>query len=176
MVSPKFVFLNGYAGSGKDAVGKILSEKGYARYAFADSVKVHVAQKFSIPLELTQTQSGKGTLINNKSVRTYLIEESALMKVVSNDPAYWAKIVAQNVVAAQAQLVVITDWRYIAEYEQFRILFPNSEFTTIRILRNSVQPINDPSEHELDHIICDYTLQNHTTLEDLKKQLTLLPI
>jgi dephospho-CoA kinase len=164
--------MTGYAGSGKDEAGKVF--KGYTRYAFADMLKLFSAERHNFPFALTQTQEGKATKIqsayNNSvaSVREFLISDSAEMKQAHNNPAFWAKLLAKKIKDEQPKKVVITDWRYNAEFKNFKEEFINSKITTLRIFRNSVTPLKDPSEHELDQVVCDYTIQNNSTIEMLK--------
>lgn len=165
----KIILICGYAGSGKDAAGAVLQDKGYKRYAYADMLKIQTAHKYGFPFELTQMQEGKATIVaaENKSVRQLLIIEAALMKELYNDPAYWARLLADAIRSSSSSKVVITDWRYNAELTNFQEEFPHAQITTIRINRPSVIPSADPSEHELDNYQCNYTIQNEGTLEQL---------
>jgi hypothetical protein len=170
--------ITGYAGSGKDAAGKVLQKLGYKRYAFADMLKIQCAQKYDFPFELTQTQEGKSTVVvpttlPAKTVRQVLIEEAALMKELHNDPAYWAKLLAESIKLDQPTKVVITDWRYNAEIEHFQNEFRASPITTLRIQRPSVVQSEDPSEHELDNCPCNYTIVNEGTLEQFEETIML---
>lgn len=182
----QFFFITGYAGSGKDEVGKILQEQGYKRYGFADMVKIHTADKHKFPLELTQSQTGKNTLVispqsnTTQTVRQFLIDESQFLKNGFNDQAVWAKILERLIKEQNSPdiplKIVITDWRYPEELSHFQETFPDVPIKTVRIVRTNIIPLNDLSEHSIDHIVCDYTINNDTTLEDLKQQVMQLPI
>lgn len=180
MMTPNLVLLTGYAGSGKDEVGKIYQNKGYKRYAFADLVKIHAADKHGFNVDLTKTQEGKSTIVKSKydqqdaTVRQYLIDESALMKELYDEPAFWAILLEKQIKEEPPHNVVITDWRYEAEINHFVKEFTECKITKIRIHRTSVKPLTDPSEHNIDHIVCDYTIQNDGSLEELKNQVTAL--
>jgi len=186
MSQSQFFFITGYAGSGKDEVGKILQTHGYKRYGFADMVKIHTADKHKFSVELTQTQTGKNTLVlsptcnTTQTVRQFLIDESQFLKTAFNDPAVWAKILEKLIKEQnspdQPLKIVITDWRYPDELSHFQQTFPLVTIKTVRVVRNSVTPLPDLSEHSIDHIVCDYTINNDTTLEDLKQQVMQLPI
>jgi len=173
----EIILITGYAGSGKDAAGHVLQKLGYKRYAFADMLKIQCAQKYNFPFELTQTQEGKSTVVLSKSksktVRQVLIEEAALMKEVHNDPAYWAKLLAESIKLDQPNKVVITDWRYTAEIAHFQNEFRATPITTVRIQRSSVVQSQDPSEHELDNSSCNYTILNDGTLEEFNDTIML---
>ena len=198
-MTQEIFLISGYAGSGKDAAGKVYQKLGYTRYAFADMLKIQCAQKYDFPFELTQTQEGKNTVVLSKSkssvvlskskssvvlskskgssacktVRQLLIEEAALMKELHNDPAYWAKLLAKIIKTDQPKKVVITDWRYTAELANFQEEFRDSPITTVRIQRSSVVPSEDPSEHELDNYSCNYTIVNDGSLEQFEETLML---
>jgi hypothetical protein len=181
-MTKSIIFITGYAGSGKDYVGTILAEKGYKRYAFADMLKIHVADVHGFDLALAHTQSGKQTTVLSKktntpeTVRNLLIEESAKAKEMYNDQAFWARILEKLIKTDPPEKVVITDWRYEAEITHFKAEFPTTQFHTIRVVRDSVTPSTDPSEHNIDHIVCDYTIFNNQTTIDLKHKVTQLPI
>jgi hypothetical protein len=182
MMTSNLVLITGYAGSGKDEVGKILLEAGYKRYAFADLVKIHTSDKHGFDIELTKTQEGKNTVVTSKfdqqiaTVRQFLIDESAFMKVVYNNPAFWALLLEKQIKELPPHNVVITDWRYEAELNHFLEEFNLCKITKIRIHRDSVKPLTDPSEHNIDHIPCDHTIQNNGTLEELRNQVSALGI
>jgi hypothetical protein len=176
------VLITGYAGSGKDEVGKILQNKGYKRYAFADLVKIHTADKHGFVIDLTKTQEGKNTIVKSKydqreaTVRQFLIDESALMKEVYNEPAFWAILLEKQIKDEPPHNIVITDWRYIAELNHMVKEFTDCKITKIRIQRNSVKPLEDPSEHNIDNVTCDYTIENNSSLDDLKNLVLTLPL
>jgi hypothetical protein len=157
------VMLSGYAGSGKDTAGKILIARGFKRYAFADAVKVYSANLHGYPLSLTHTQEGKCQKVGDKTVRQLLIEDSANAKEEHGDPAYWAKKTAASILSDKTEYVVITDWRYRAELDHFRSAFPDAILQTIRLERDSIQILADPSEHDLDGQQMDITIDNSNT-------------
>jgi hypothetical protein len=100
------------------------------------------------------------------------------MKELYNNPAFWAiileKIIKEENNTKQIQ-IVITDWRYEAELNHFIKEFADFQIITIRIIRNSVKPLDDQSEHNLDQINCDYTIYNNDTITVLKEQIVQLP-
>jgi hypothetical protein len=156
----RIILLSGYAGSGKDIVGSLFVERGYKRYAFADKVKSFTAKRHGFPLEMTLTQEGKNTIVKSvlgstATVRDFLIIESARMKRERDDSAYWAAKVSRKISRHNEKFVVITDWRYKVEYEHLVKAFPTAVIQRLRILRPSVQPMQDASEHELDNAEVD---------------------
>jgi hypothetical protein len=182
MSTSNLVLITGYAGSGKDEVGKILQENAYKRYAFADLVKIHTADKHGFSIDLTKTQEGKNTIVKSRynqqdaTVRQFLIDESALMKEEFDEPAFWAILLEKQIKDEPPHNIIITDWRYEAELNHMLKEFTDCRIIKIRIQRNSVKPLEDPSEHNIDHIVCDYTIENNGSLEELRRQVTLLPL
>lgn len=172
----RIILLAGYAGSGKDTVGSLFVKRGFSQFAFAHEVKVHSSQLHGFPFELTQTQEGKDTLVKSRydlrfaSVRTFLIDDSAHMKIVHNNPAYWATKVAEAILKADCEAVVITDWRFKAEYEHLKQAFPGANIMRIRVYRPSVTPLESFSEHELDEEPFMCTIHNTGTIEELDDQ------
>jgi hypothetical protein len=171
------VLIAGYAGSGKDFAGSLFIEKGYQRFAFADEVKQATCKRHGIPFHLTQTHEGKATVVTSAldgieaTVRWFLINESARAKAVSNNPAYWAELLAEQIKKSAATNVVITDWRYKAEYTHLRAAYPNAAIQRIRITRPGIVVLQDPSEHELDNEQYDMIINNSGSPEYLEKQL-----
>jgi len=165
----KFVLLTGYAGSGKDTVGSVFQKYGYKRYAVADMLKYYSAEKHGFEFILTQTQEGKSSLFNNKTVRQYLIDDAAILKKEHNDPSYWIKPLVELIITDGVQNIVITDWRYNAEITHIYESFPHAEIVTVRIVRGSIIPLLDDSEHELDNYTVDFTIQNNGSLDYLNK-------
>lgn len=170
----KIILLAGYAGSGKDTAGLVFQKVGYKRYAVADMVKHYSAKRHGFSFDLTQTQEGKMVLHNNKTVRQYLIDDAAEKKAENNDPAYWIKLMAELIVTDGISDIVVTDWRYHAELTHLKEAFPNAKFTTIRVVRDSVVPLDDISEHELDSVCTDYVVKNNDSFDYLNESLLLI--
>ena len=138
---------------------------------------------------MTQTQEGKSTLVTSiltkdtASVREFLIIDSAEAKIQHKDPAFWAKILEKKIQTEETKNIVITDWRYNAEYNHFKSTYdsyfgsasdalhePNS-IITVRIIRPGISILDDTSEHELDNFKTDFTILNDSTIEYLDNQL-----
>jgi len=168
--------ISGYAGSGKDAAGRVFERLGFRRYGFADALKIESAKNHGYDYALTQTVQGKATLVRSTKthrtapVRTFLIEDSAKAKQTHADEGYWAKLVADQIEKETPKFVVITDWRYNSEYSTLRARFPQAKLVRIRVVRPSVQPSPDPSEHNLDSSPVDFTIHNNSTLSILSEQ------
>ena len=168
--------ISGYAGSGKDAAGRVFERVGFRRYAFADILKQRSSEDHGFNMALTLTEVGKATLVKSKkthrtgTVRSFLIEDSAQAKKTHADEGYWAKLVADQIAQETPKFVVITDWRYNSEYTTMRARFPQAKLVCIRVMRPSVEPSQDPSEHELDGTPMDFIIENNSTLDALTEQ------
>ena len=171
----KIIFLSGYAGSGKDEAAATFQTQGFKRYAFAEEVKLYSSKVHGFDYSLTQTQQGKSTVVKSistqksMSVRQFLIDDSAQKKAENSDPAFWARLLAQQITNENPENVVISDWRYTAEIDHFKAVFPTAKIVTVVIQRQSVKPSDDPSEHELDFYVFDHGIPNNGTLEHYRE-------
>ena len=172
------ILISGFAGSGKDTAAEFFSTLGFSIYRVADNVKRQSALYHGFPLNLTHTQEGKKTLVTSiktnetQTVRQFLIEDSLQNKIINNDPAFWARLLVSQIKRENPEFVVISDWRYKAEYDLIKFEFPDSDLIKIRITRNSVIPSTDPSEHELDEEKFNFKIQNNGTINDLHAELS----
>lgn len=173
----RIFMLSGYAGSGKDTVGKLFVDLGFTRYAFADALKEYSANLHDFPFSMTLTNEGKNTLVYSKvlertaTVRELLIYDAAKVKGTYGD-LYWARIVADKIKDEGCNYVVITDWRYLNELEHLNNTFPTADIVTFRIVRPGIQILDDPSEHELDKCSVDLVITNAFSLSMLTEQIT----
>lgn len=169
------ILVSGFSCSGKDTVAEMFCGCGFKRYAVADNVKRQSAEYHGFDYTLTLTQEGKATYVKSvkttetKSVRTFLIEDSLQNKLINKDSAFWIRLLVKQIQRDNHQYLVISDWRYKAEYEHLKFVFPEAEFLCIRVERDSVIPNNDASEHELDSFPFDHILKNNSTKEVLKQ-------
>lgn len=174
------ILLSGYAGSGKDTVADILLIYGYKKYSFAENVKKYSSSYHGFLYDLTQTQEGKTALVRSvktnevKTVREFLISDSFINKTINNDQSYWAKQLSKDILQSAPDKVVISDWRYIEEYEHLKIIFPEADFLKVRVKRAFVKPMADPSEHQLDLVDHDIEIDNSGDKTFLIKQCELL--
>ncbi len=176
------LLISGYAGSGKDTFADYFIEmceknnSSYKRYAFADKVKEEVSNMFKIPIDTFFTQAGKKSIVETKegpkTCRELLIEHSALMKrVISND--YWAKLVCTEIDTTK-DFILITDWRYNVEYESVHSYFGEHTIITVRIINPSVSILSDSSEHELDLRVFNYVINNNSSKDLFKFNISTL--
>lgn len=175
----------GYAGSGKttaaECLRSVLESNGARVYttAFANRVKLEVACCYNgVTYDMCNTQEGKRTVVQladgtHATVRDLLIKHSADMKVAHGNDI-WANYVASEIAllddgpADHVDHVIIHDWRYPNEYAAIaRQHGATAAIHTLRILRDSVVPMDVPSEHQLDMFESQYTILNNGTRDDL---------
>jgi hypothetical protein len=167
-------FIAGYSQSGKTTVGDILTTIANGNHTtFAKAVKDDVSRITGIQRTLFETQEGKAAVYENgKTGRQMLIEHAAVEKERTQNPAYWAVKVGDEITAASDTTDwVLSDWRYKAEIQYIRERFPDHHIVTIRIERPDVTPSSSPSEHELDDEPVDYHILNSGSLLYLGAQI-----
>jgi hypothetical protein len=177
----KFFLISGYAGSGKTTAGEILCEllkPHVSTTAFAKAVKDQVSEIYGIERHRCDSPSGKKSFVNTadfgrKTVRDLLIDHSARMKFEHRNNGYWADIVAEEIENSpfKDHNWVIHDWRYSREIQNLRVAFPEAQFIKIRIVRSSVIPLSDPSEHDLDDFAMDHIIVNDGSTQELTEKL-----
>jgi hypothetical protein len=167
-------FISGYSKSGKTTVGDLLTEiiKGH-HTTFAKAVKDDISRITGIERTLLETQEGKEALyIGGKTGRQLLIEHAAAEKERTENPAFWAVKVGDEIASASDNVDwVLSDWRYKAEIAYLRERFPERRSVTIHIERPGNMPSSSPSEHELDDETFDYTILNSGSLLYLGAQI-----
>jgi hypothetical protein len=87
------------------------------------------------------------------------------MKVEQKNYGYWADKVVESINPEFP--TIIHDWRYGVEYERIKARFQQETIITIRIVRNAVIPLSDPSEHCLDGMYMTYTIFNDESITHL---------
>lgn len=165
--------------------------KSFHKLAVANELKLLVANKYNIDHKLTLTQAGKKTyidipIIGRKTVRELLIEEGALQKQRMGPSVFIAhladKITHMDYIAkletplTNPQNIVISDFRFIHEYEYLYNMFETYEphdqtrVITIRINRFDSQDSTDESETQLDNFRFDYIIENKEDIPALYKK------
>ena len=153
----KVILLSGFMKSGKDYIGNILTDKFlFKRLAFADKLKDEVSDLYKIDRQLMDTQQGKETEINGKSVRDILITHAQNKRKI--DTHHWCHYIKDDILSCD-DYIVITDWRFLEEFLYLKKL--NLDIITIRIIRESVKGNNCETENELNNFNFDYILENN---------------
>lgn len=158
------IFIRGFAGAGKDTLGGCFTEHhGFKRFAFADSLKHMVSEKYGVDIAVLHSQEGKRLVCeaNGKTWREILISEAAAAR--DKDPDVFAKMTAQAIFASGGRRIVLTDWRYPNEYSIIRGAFPDALITTVHVIRadqDGVSPVIDVSEYYLKDHRPDWIVHN----------------
>jgi len=170
---PLIVLLSGWAGSGKDAAASLLVEEmQFDRVAFADALKEDVSRATSIPIHYFNEVSYKDTPLQGirKTPRDLLLEHALAAR--AEDPDIYSRRIAARIrpLSSALQHIVVSDWRYTREYE-FMKKNLDAHIVRGRILRSLITPSSDPSEHDLDNEIFDFTIVNDGCISDLRDAL-----
>lgn len=158
------IFVRGFAGAGKDTLGSCFTEyHGFKRFAFADSLKQMVSEKYGVDIDVLHSQEGKKQVCteNGKTWREILILEAAVAR--GKDPDIFAKMTAQAIAASGGRRIVLTDWRYPNEFTIIRETFSDALITTVHVIRagqDGVSPVTDVSEYYLKDQQPDWTVHN----------------
>jgi hypothetical protein len=159
------ILLSGWAGSGKDSAAELLVEEmAFVRLAFADMLKEEVSKAYRLPLSVFNN-AFKDSHIEalDATPRQLLIQHAADRK--RKDPHVYSRAVVARIAGGRW---VISDWRYRHEYAFLKEQLPNARIVRGRILRSSVCPGDDPSEHDLDDETMDFTVTNDGCISDLR--------
>jgi hypothetical protein len=162
--------LRGYAGSGKDTAAMILSRlTGGTISSFASAVKDEVAGMYDFDRSVLDTQEGKQRRVHLadgtcKTLRDLLIQHGQGQKQETGDPQYWAK----RLQVPNTTHWILSDWRFLAEWICLQARFPEAIFHTMQIVRDSVNPLDTETEHELDGVVC-VVWPNNGTIQDLEQ-------
>lgn len=170
------ISLTGYAGVGKDEVGKVLVDRyGFRRLAFADRVRKMARAidpyvqlydggvvRLSEILPDEDTSAAWSEIKKYPDVRRLLqrIGTEAGRNVLYED--VWVESTLREV--EPGEHVVITDARFLNELQ----MTTDHGGLTWRIYRPGTGPLNDhPSETEQDKWVPHYAIDNSGTLDDL---------
>jgi hypothetical protein len=141
---------SGYGFSGKDSVGRILTEHhGFDRVAFADALK---AEAIELGWDGTKGEGGRRFLQTLGERRR------------KESPTYWIRK-ALDAIDQCGPRVVITDVRYKNELQMIR----DRGGLLWRVVRSGVNAANDHiSERDLDDVVPDVYLLNVGSLNSLR--------
>jgi hypothetical protein len=170
-MAAKILFICGYAQSGKDTVATMCScEYGFRRLAFADALKRACAAEHNLPLELFFDNATKDApLVGSTKTPRDLVLAHAIVARARDMDVYSKQIVTEIRWSQKPIPVVISDWRYLREYDFIVSKFPDAHIMRVRVVRDGVVPSSDPSEHDLDDTPMDAVIHNNGTIEDLRE-------
>lgn len=170
--------LTGLAQSGKDTTAEYLVEKyNFQQISFAAPLK---QMAYDIDPLITQ-DSHLATLVDLYGwdrVKTEYPEARRFLQRIGTeglrknvDDNFWVNLALKTINDYQAEGkkdFVISDMRFVNEYQTIKDYFPN-DLTTIRIMRDGLVVMNHASELELNQIPEDFTLNNNGSIADLRQ-------
>lgn len=172
--------LAGYAGSGKDLVGRLLKLAGFERRAFADALKGEVAawldgNNTKLPSGVEWSRAATSALCylpqhayikpTPPAMRS-LLQEWGTEYRRAQDNDYWVKKVLDSMESGKSY--VITDVRFDNEAAVVRARGGKVLF----IEREHVRPVNDhASETALSGDMIDFYVSNNGSIEELVNNL-----
>lgn len=164
--------LSGWAGCGKDAAAALLVEEmQFDKLAFATELKQDVSEATGLPLELFHSHTKKDEILDSGQTPRSLLLAHAL-KARAKDPDIYCRMVKDKILERRMNRVVISDWRYKQEYE-FLDKELGNQYLILggRIIRSGLKASADPSEHDLDKGVFEFTIHNDGSISDLRDKL-----
>ena len=165
------VLLSGWSGAGKDAAAALLvDEMNFVRLAFADALKMIVSKAMDIPLNYFHDRELKDEIVPGYHLtpRQLLLDHAREARV--SDPDIYSRQIVENI-RRYPDRYVISDWRYRREYEFLKTELPGIRILRTRIVRPTVIPSADLTEHDLDNEKFDFTINNEGSISDLRDAL-----
>lgn len=165
------ILISGFSKSGKDLMADYMIETlNFKKYVIASSLKQMVAQKYNIDHNMTNTQEGKSTVIyNGLTVRDLLIKSAIELKDSVNQDVFITDVYRQISHESNDKNIVISDFRYINEYEYLCKQYKNdkdkdTKIITVRIDRFDTSSVKSDSEIQLNNFKFDYYIENRSTI------------
>ena len=178
----EIILISGYKRSGKDTVGKLLTDLGDSdgrkqyNYKFASPVIATALEQYDKPFPIEDYETCKDDRFNK-----HLLKVSDEVKSEHGEYVFLKQtiesLIAVEKLESESQKyptrVIITDLRLIIEeatiYETFK------DVTVVKVVRPSCKSRNNhPTETELTSIPSDVIIANNGTLEELKDKVSSL--
>jgi hypothetical protein len=158
----KVILINGLKRSGKDFSANILLEKlpNSEKIAFADPIKRILSNTLGISIDEFDNFKNNYYDINYDGISLSFREliqnfGESVKNEFGND--IWAKTTKDKILKSKKDYVIISDFRFLVEYESLKDL----DIVTLKINDNNLQ--NDDthiSENELNDFKFDYQIDN----------------
>ena len=168
-INMKNIIILGHINSGKTTIAKYISKKyNYNHYALGDGVKYFVHDLYNVlnildpnikPIPLVSLYSKDK---NNYRSHLQLLSTELVKKDFGQD--IWIKYLDNKIDISRPY--IIDDVRFKNEYEHYH---PNA--ISIKVYRNDEIYSSHCSEHELDDVIADYTINNNHSVLMLYEQI-----
>jgi phosphomevalonate kinase len=171
------ILLSGHAGSGKTTAAELISEH-YGQlvheFALADKLK-HMT--YDILNLCNVSIHGINDLYNSESkelYRSYLQQIGTEICQQTFGKTCWCEALRQdinNTIAHMKRIILITDVRFIHEYEWFKNNYSNVFCIRIESENITKSAQNHISEQEIERIPADYIIKNNDTKQELQRKL-----
>jgi hypothetical protein len=167
------ILISGFRGSGKDTLGGLIMKdlKHYKRFAFADELKIMVAEKYGFDVNLAHLRDEKDKPreeFNGLSIRDICRKEALVIETAN--PLAYSEIIINKIFDDTDKNYVITDFRFECHYHHFVKFFGKDKIITVRVNRNSCQIpdlVKEPEEHYLDNFPFDIYVENNGTIREM---------
>lgn len=184
------IAISGKAKTGKNTVAALLADNIYSEYNISAKI-VAISDPMKHIISIMMPEANKECLYGPSELRSNIILDKykdkngkpltyrqALLDIGSYGRSYddnmWLNILnmdANNFKNNGAYLV--SDVRFLIEFNYLK----NAGFYMVRVKRNNISVINDPSETEQDKIPdseFDYIINNNSTIEELSNEVVLI--
>jgi len=195
----KIIFINGKKRSGKDTTAEMLQQellkqnKTVKVLAFADKLKDMVCEMFGISrVELDYLKNNTNVYTNSvvsnsglgllelPNFRTFLDTfGNKIAKSLGGD-SVWADKVLLDIENSKEECFIISDFRFPIEINVFgteNLLSPTNKpfkLITLQVQREGLPHSDLPSENALNDYVFDYIIENNSSLENLKENVSKL--
>jgi len=173
----KIIFLNGFHGSGKDTLGRLIinNNPNYVRVAFADTAKDMTAKKHGFQRQLADIPEEKDKAraeYGGQSIRDLC--RAIWMEIYATNKTMITEIVIKEMIEKLTENpeinFVITDFRYDHDYYKIIETFGKECVLTVKITRDCVAKPNkdkEPEEYALEQFTFDKQIENNGTYDEL---------
>jgi hypothetical protein len=170
--SKVFIFVSGFARSGKDSVADILVEEfenngvKAEKFAFANELKNEVSACLGITREQLDLFKNE-----NKEGRR-LLQSYGQAKKYFKGKYYWVSKLLNKVVETDSEYVIISDYRF--PYESDFISDFGLVANFVKVIRDNVQVDNHISEVGLANVAFPNVIENNKSFAELREQVNML--
>ncbi len=175
MPLPLILMLNGFHGSGKDTLYKLINnyDANYQRCSLADKAKDLASVKYKFDRKLADIHEEKDIPrqeYDGDSLRDIVRKE--WMEIYKTDKTKITKIIVEEIknklkINPNFRFVV-TDFRYDFDYNMLCDVFGKKSILTVKITREQAgkpDRIKEPEEYALEHFTFDLAINNDQTLD-----------